>query len=108
MIPTSPWGLLLYTGAYALICGAIFLRVLLAARQGGPHHRGCTLLARLICLAAGSVPLRLLVGGIAVPDPATVALAACLLCVLLKSRGSVQPLLPGRTAHSTPTPAEVT
>lgn len=94
MIPTSPTGVWVYTGLYALICLAIFLRVFLFDRQGGDYRAAPAWLAWLLCVASGSVPLRLLFGGLSVPDPATVVMATFLLCVLLKTRGSVHHLLP--------------
>ena len=102
----APLGMLIYTGAYALICAAICLRVLLFERRGGDYRALPAWLAWGVAVASGSVPLRLVVGGLPVPDPATVVLAAFLLCAVLRSRGSVQHLLPQR--RGTPAPARQT
>ncbi|WP_279474660.1 phage holin family protein [Aeromonas veronii] len=47
-------------------------------------------------MAAGSVPLRALLGVMPAPDPAALLLAAVVLTALLGSRGSVMRLLPRR------------
>lgn len=104
----APIGVTIYTGVYALICGAICLRVMLFERRGGDYRALPAWLAWGLCVASGSVPLRLVVGGLPVPDPASVALAAFLLCALIRSRGSVAKLLPRRPpARPQPTPQEL-
>ncbi|MNT59318.1 hypothetical protein D3C72_1968180 [compost metagenome] len=106
LIQDAPIGVAIYTVCYALICVAIFLRVLLFERRGGDYRALPAWLAWGLCVASGSVPLRLVVGGLPVPDPSTVVLAAFLLCAVLRSSGSVQHLLPLRRA--TPAPARQT
>lgn len=96
LLQDAPISVAIYTCVYTLICLAIFLRVILFDRRGGEYRALPAWLAWVLCVAAGSVPLRLLVGGLPVPDPSNVVLAVFLLCALLKSRGSVYHLLPRR------------
>lgn len=106
LLHDAPLGVAIYTLSYALICAAIFLRVLLFERRGGEYRALPAWLAWGLCVASGSVPLRLIVGGLPVPDPANLVLAALLLCALQRSRGSVAKLLPQR--RTAPTPARPT
>lgn len=96
MIPTSPTGVFIYTALYALICTAIFLRVMLFDRKGGEYRALPAWLAWGLCVLSGSIPLRFLFGSITAPDPASFGLALFLLCAVLKTRGSVYHLLPRR------------
>ena len=102
LLQDAPTDVAIYTCFYAMICIAIFLRVIMFDRQGGHYHALPAWLAWVLCVAAGSVPLRLLVGGVPVPDPSSVVLAVFLLCALIKTRGSVHHLLPRRqsSAHT--------
>lgn len=81
---------------YALICAAIAIRLVTFNRNGGDYRPLPALLAWVITVAAGSVPLRALLGVMPTPDPAAVLLAAVVLSALLGSRGSVMRLLPRR------------
>ena len=86
---------------YALICAAIVLRLATFNRNGGDYRPLPALLAWAITVAAGSVPLRVLLGVMPAPDPAAVLLAAVLLTALIGSRGSVMRLLPRRRQQTT-------
>ncbi|WP_421205994.1 phage holin family protein [Aeromonas sp. 601027] len=81
---------------YALICAAIAIRLATFNRKGGDYRPLPALLAWLLTVAAGSVPLRMLLGAMPAPDPTAVLLAAVVLTALLGSRGSVMRLLPCR------------
>lgn len=81
---------------YALICTAIAIRLATFNRNGGNYRPIPALLAWLLTVAAGSVPLRAVLGVMPAPDPAAVLLAAVVLTALLGSRGSVMRLLPRR------------
>ncbi|WP_429023749.1 phage holin family protein [Aeromonas allosaccharophila] len=81
---------------YALICAAIAIRLATFNRNGGDYRPIPALLAWVITVAAGSVPLRAVLGVMPTPDPAAVLLAAVVLTALLGSRGSVMRLLPRR------------
>ncbi|MGN5127747.1 phage holin family protein [Aeromonas sp. 30P] len=81
---------------YTLICAAIAIRLVTFNRNGGDYRPIPALLAWVITVAAGSVPLRALLGVMPAPDPAAVLLAAVVLTALLGSRGSVMRLLPRR------------
>ena len=71
---------------YAMICTAIAMRIATFNRNGGDYRPLPALLAWVITVAAGSVPLRVLLGVMPAPDPATVLLAAVLLTALIGSR----------------------
>ena len=86
---------------YAMICAAIALRLATFNRNGGDYRPIPALLAWVITMAAGSVPLRALLGVLPAPDPAAVLLAAVLLTALIGSRGSVMRLLPRRRQQPT-------
>lgn len=90
---------------YAIICSAIVLRVVTFDRQGGEHRLLPALLAWLIVVAAGAVPLRLLLGILSPPGLSAIILAALVLAVLIGSRGSVCRLLPRR--HHNPTASQL-
>jgi hypothetical protein len=96
MIPTSQTGVFIYTSLYALICAAIFLRVMLFDRKGGEYQALPAWMAWLLCVLSGSIPLRFLLGGIPVPDPGSFGLAVFLLLAVFKNSGSVHHLLPRR------------
>lgn len=81
---------------YALICAAIAIRLVTFNRNGGDYRPLPAMLAWLLTVAAGSVPLRAVLGVMPAPDPAAVLLAAVVLTALLGSRGSVMCLLPRR------------
>ena len=81
---------------YAMICAAIAIRLATFNRNGGDYRPIPALLAWLLTVAAGSVPLRALLGVMPAPDPAAVLLAAVVLTALLGSRGSVMRLMPRR------------
>ena len=105
LIPTDPTYALIYTCFYALICTAIFLRVMLFNRRGGEYKALPAWLAWVLCVASGSVPLRLLVGGVPIPDLSSVVLAVFLFSALIKPRGSVFHLLPHRKSAAAATKA---
>ena len=86
---------------YAMICAAIALRLATFNRNGGDYRPIPALLAWVITVAAGSVPLRALLGVLPAPAPAAVLLTAVLLTALIGSRGSVMRLLPRRRQQPT-------
>ncbi|AHE50074.1 hypothetical protein AH4AK4_2633 [Aeromonas hydrophila 4AK4] len=86
---------------YAMICTAIAMRIATFNRNGGDYRPLPAVLAWLLTFAAGSVPLRALIGALPAPDPAAVLLAAVVLTALLGSRGSVMRLLPRRRQQPT-------
>ena len=86
---------------YAMICAAIALRLATFNRNGGDYRPLPALLAWVITVAAGSVPLRAMLGVLPSPDPAAVLLAAVVLTALLGSRGSVMRLMPRRRLQPT-------
>lgn len=86
---------------YALICAAIVLRLATFNRNGGDYRPLPALLAWAIAVAAGSVPLRALLGVLPSPDLASVLLATVVLTALIGSRGSVMRLLPRRRQQPT-------
>ena len=86
---------------YAMICAAIALRLATFNRNGGDYRPLPALLAWVITVAAGSVPLRAMLGVLPSPDPAAVLLAAVALTALLGSRGSVMRLMPRRRQQPT-------
>ena len=81
---------------YAMICAAIAIRLATFNRNGGDYRPIPAMLAWLLTVAAGSVPLRVLLGVMPAPEPAAVLLAAVVLTALIGSRGSVMRLLPRR------------
>ncbi|KMY38383.1 phage holin family protein [Aeromonas caviae] len=81
---------------YAMICAAIAIRLATFNRNGGDYRPLPAMLAWLLTVAAGSVPLRVMLGAMPAPDPAAVLLAAVVLTALIGSRGSVMRLLPRR------------
>lgn len=81
---------------YAMICAAIALRLATFNRNGGDYRPLPALLAWVLTVAAGSVPLRVLLHVMPPPDPAAILLAAVVLTALIGSRGSVMRLLPRR------------
>lgn len=81
---------------YAMIGAAIAMRIATFNRNGGDYRPLPAMLAWLLTVAAGSVPLRALLGVLPDPDPAAVLLAAMVLTALIGSRGSVMRLLPRR------------
>lgn len=81
---------------YTMICAAIAIRLATFNRNGGDYRPIPALLAWVITVAAGSVPLRALLGVLPSPDLAAVLLAAVVLTALIGSRGSVMRLLPRR------------
>lgn len=107
MIPTSPTGVFIYTALYALICAAIFLRVMLFDRKGGEYRALPAWMAWLLCVLSGSVPLRFIFGGIPVPDPASFGLAVFLLFAVLRTSGSVHHLLPKRKQSPAPNARDI-
>lgn len=86
---------------YAMICAAIALRIATFNRNGGDYRPLPAVLAWAITVAAGSVPLRALIGALPAPDPAAVMLASVVLTTLIGSRGSVMRLLPRRRQQPT-------
>lgn len=86
---------------YAMICAAIALRLATFNRNGGDYRPLPALLAWVITVAAGSVPLRAMLGVLPSPDHAAVLLAAVVLTALLGSRGSVMRLMPRRRQQPT-------
>ena len=86
---------------YAMICAAIALRIATFNRNGGDYRTLPAVLAWLLTFAAGSVPLRALIGALPAPDPAAVLLASVVLTALIGSRGSVMRLLPRRRQQPT-------
>ncbi|KLV38651.1 hypothetical protein SH16_03421 [Aeromonas caviae] len=86
---------------YAMICAAIALRIATFNRNGGDYRPLPAVLAWLLTFAAGSVPLRALLGTLPAPDPTAVLLAAVVLTALIGSRGSVMRLLPRRRQQPT-------
>ncbi|WP_439826002.1 phage holin family protein [Aeromonas caviae] len=86
---------------YALICAAIVLRLATFNRNGGDYRPLPAVLAWLLTFAAGSVPLRAMIGALPAPDPAAVLLASVVLTALIGSRGSVMRLLPRRRQQPT-------
>lgn len=86
---------------YAMLCAAIALRVATFNRNGGDYRPLPAVLAWLLTFAAGSVPLRALLGVMPAPDPAAVLLATVVLTALIGSRGSVMRLLPRRRQQPT-------
>ncbi len=86
---------------YAMICAAIAMRIATFNRNGGDYRPLPALLAWVITVAAGSVPLRALLGVLPPPDPSAVLLAAMVLTALIGSRGSVMRLLPRRRQQPT-------
>ncbi|WP_439829115.1 phage holin family protein [Aeromonas caviae] len=86
---------------YAMICAAIALRIATFNRNGGDYRPLPAVLAWLLTFAAGSVPLRALIGALPAPDPAAVLLASVVLSALIGSRGSVMRLLPRRRQQPT-------
>lgn len=86
---------------YAMICAAIALRIATFNRNGGDYRPLPAVLAWAITVAAGSVPLRAMIGALPAPDPAAVLLASVVLTALLGSRGSVMRLLPRRRQQPT-------
>ncbi|MDH0308503.1 phage holin family protein [Aeromonas caviae] len=86
---------------YAMICAAIALRIATFTRNGGDYRPLPAVLAWLLTVAAGSVPLRALIGALPAPDPAAVLLASVVLTALIGSRGSVMRLLPRRRQQPT-------
>lgn len=86
---------------YAMICAAIALRLATFNRNGGDYRPLPAVLAWAITVAAGSVPLRALIGALPAPDPAAVMLASVVLTALIGSRGSVMRLLPRRRQQPT-------
>ena len=86
---------------YALICTAIAIRLATFNRNGGDYRPLPAVLAWLLTFAAGSVPLRALIGALPAPDPAAVLLASVVLTALIGSRGSVMRLLPRRRQQPT-------
>ena len=85
----------------AMICAAIALRIATFNRNGGDYRPLPAVLAWAITVAAGSVPLRALIGALPAPDPAAVLLASVVLTALIGSRGSVMRLLPRRRQQPT-------
>ncbi|MGL5036712.1 MAG: phage holin family protein [Aeromonas sp.] len=81
---------------YAMICAAIAIRLATFNRNRGDYRPLPAMLAWVITVAAGSVPLRALLGVMPTPDLTAVLLAAVVLTALLGSRGSVMRLLPRR------------
>lgn len=86
---------------YVMICAAIALRIATFNRNGGDYRPLPAVLAWAITVAAGSVPLRALIGALPDPDPAAVLLASVVLTALIGSRGSVMRLLPRRRQQPT-------
>lgn len=86
---------------YAMICAAIALRIATFNRNGGDYRPLPAALAWLLTFAAGSVPLRAMIGALPAPDPAAVLLASVVLTALIGSRGSVMRLLPRRRQQPT-------
>ncbi|MGY3945609.1 phage holin family protein [Aeromonas tecta] len=91
----------LATRIHAARIAGTFLLVMFFDRRGGEYKALPAWLAWLFCVASGSVPIRLLVGGVPIPDLSSVVLAAFLLCALFKTRGSVHHLLPYRRSSVT-------
>ena len=86
---------------YAMICAAIALRIATFNRNGGDYRPLPAVLAWLLTFAAGSVPLRALLGELPAPDSTAVLLASVVLTALIGSRGSVMRLLPRRRQQPT-------
>ncbi|GKQ73906.1 hypothetical protein KAM447_04140 [Aeromonas caviae] len=86
---------------YAMICATIALRIATFNRNGGDYRPLPAVLAWLLTFAAGSVPLRAMIGALPAPDPAAVLLASVVLTALIGSRGSVMRLLPRRRQQPT-------
>lgn len=81
---------------YALLCTGITLRLATFNRRGGPHHPGFALFAYLLAVASAWSGLLPLLGVLPAPHIAQVVAAFGLLIALIKTRGSVRHLLPGR------------
>lgn len=84
------------TFLYAFICAAIAARIITFDRKGGEFLRLPAVIAWVLTVAAGSVPIRAALGVMPAPDPASLVLAAVVFVVLLKTRGSVYHIMPRR------------
>lgn len=73
----------------AAICAALCLRLVFYRRRGSQFRPVASLVAYLITIAAGAVPLLAMLGRLPSPDPATVFLHFVLLVALLAARGNV-------------------
>lgn len=86
--------------AYALLMALISLRLMTYRRGGDSYRLLPTLLAYLMAVAAGSVPLRALLGSLPPPDASSVLLAAVVLVALCDAGGSTARLLPKRKGRA--------
>lgn len=73
----------------AAICTALCLRLVFYRRRGAQFRPVASLVAYLITIAAGAVPLLALLDRLPPPGPATVFLHFVLLVALLVARGNV-------------------
>ncbi|QNM96385.1 phage holin family protein [Chitinimonas koreensis] len=79
----------LLTCLYGLCCAVIALRLATFARGAGAHRPRAAWLAYLLTVAAGSVPIRLMLGQPVAVDLAGLLLHAALAAALLAVRGNV-------------------
>jgi hypothetical protein len=73
----------------ALICAAICLRVIFFSRQGAVHRPIAGVVAYIIVIAAGAVPLRAAMGDLPEPTVPAVVLHAVLALAIFAARGNV-------------------
>lgn len=78
----------------AVICAVMALRLIAYRRQGSRYRPAYSVLAYLVTLAAGAIPIGLLFGPLpGVSTAATAILNACLLVAVIGSRGNVAKLI---------------
>lgn len=73
----------------ALICAAICLRVFFFRRAGSVYRPLASLIAYLIIIAAGAVPLRALMNDLPAPSLADIGLHLVLCLAIFAARGNV-------------------
>lgn len=73
----------------ALLCAAIAVRLMLFRRAAGNHRPWAARLAYALILTTGSVPIRVIFGGMPAVDVSAVAINAVLCAAIFTVRGNV-------------------
>lgn len=81
---------------YAIICALIALRLITYRRAGARYRPANSILAYVMIVAAGSVPLRAAMGMLPPPDLTAIVLSAAVLAAVVGAQGSVGRFMPRR------------
>ncbi|HDT5893015.1 TPA: phage holin family protein [Aeromonas hydrophila] len=86
---------------YSILCSLIALRLIAYRRDGSSYRVVQSVIAYVLIVAAGSVPLRAIMGALPVPDISTLILTAAVLAAVIGAKGNVSRFIPRRRQQPT-------